>query len=468
MSAARLATALTLLTLVACGDDSSRDASSGATGGPTPGSISVTNDVPTTGGESSQGSASLSSGTGENSGTATDSASGGSSGAVTGGGPKFDLGGTPDAGSMGCGDSGGEPDTMFSYIWIANSGQGTVSKINTKTGIEEGRYYVEGGSPSRTSVNLQGDVAVSARDPGGVTKIAAIKERCVDSNGDGQISTSTGPNDILPKGSDECVLWFKPIPSPSYSYGPRATAWEGVKADPVTCVVPTPRLWFGWMDAQSTAHFMRVDGSTGATLDEVTYPWPNGDGYAPYGGAVNAAGDFFATGLNLGPAVKIDAVTLQVTDYGIAGGCKYGMTLDADGNIWNGGCIGGNMYVYDVAKAQWFDIGNAAGSRVNGVMADREGNIWGAGSDPCRLVHVDAKTRTYVNPSIPLPGCSSPWGVSVDVDGYVWVVDMSANVAFKVDPDTYQVVLTVGGLVNPYTYSDMTGAGLNLQVNPPG
>jgi streptogramin lyase len=126
------------------------------------------------------------------------------------------------------------------------------------------------------------------------------------------------------------------------------------------------------------------------------------------------------------------------------------------------------MYVYDIAQSQWFDIGNAAGQRVNGVMADRDGNIWGAGSDPCRLVHVDAKTRTYINPSIPLPGCSQPWGVSIDVDGFVWVVDMSANMAFKVNPDTYQVELTVGGLINPYTYSDMTGAGLNLQVNPPG
>jgi hypothetical protein len=25
-----------------------------------------------------------------------------------------------------------------------------------------------------------------------------------------------------------------------------------------------------------------------------------------------------------------------------------------------------------------------------------------------------------------------------------------------------------GGAVNPYTYSDMTGQGLNLVVNPPG
>jgi hypothetical protein len=192
----------------------------------------------------------------------------------------------------------------------------------------------------------------------------------------------------------------------------------GRQTDPDTCVAPNPRLWFGWMDANLTAHFMRVDGATGATLDEVMYPWANGDGFSPYGGAVNAAGDFFATGLNNGPAVKIDAVTLQITDYGIPIGCKYGMSLDANGNIWNGGCIGGNVYVYDMQLGQWQDIGNAAGSRVNGVMADRDGNVWGAGSDPCRLVHIDAASRTFVNASIPLPGCSQPWGVSIDVDGY--------------------------------------------------
>ena len=454
--------------LLACGDgDGGRDSASASASGltlPTSGVASdPTGGVSVSASGTTGGSASASA-TGGGTTAGASASEGGSDSA-----PKFDMGVVPDfGGPQGCGDTGGVEDTMFSYIWIANSPEGTVSKINTKTGVEEARYQVIGGNPSRTSVNLQGDVAVSSRDPGGVTKIAAALERCVDTNGDGVITTSSGPGDVKPLGQDECVLWTKSIPSPGYTYGPRATAWEGVKADPVTCQVPTPRLWFAWMDQNLAGHFMRVDGATGATLDEVTYQWPNADGYSPYGGAVNAAGDFFATGLNMGPAVKIDAQNLQITDYGVAPGCKYGMTLDADGNIWNGGCIGGNMYVYDIQVGQWFDIGNAAGSRVNGVMADRDGNIWGAGSDPCRLVHVDAKTRTYVNPSIPLPGCGSPWGVSVDVDGYVWVVDMSASLAFKVDPDTYQVVLTVSGLVSPYTYSDMTGAGLNLQVNPPG
>ena len=66
----------------------------------------------------------------------------------------------------------------------------------------------------------------------------------------------------------------------------------------------------------------------------------------------------------------------------------------------------------------------------------------------------------------PLPGCSNPWGVSIDIEGFVWIVDMTANAAFKIDPETYQTVATVTGLVGPYTYSDMTGAALNAQINP--
>ena len=68
---------------------------------------------------------------------------------------------------------------------------------------------------------------------------------------------------------------------------------------------------------------------------------------------------------------------------------------------------------------------------------------------------------------VPVPVSQTPVGVSIDVEGFVWVVDQGGW-AYKVDPETYQVVLQVTGLNQPYTYSDMTGAGLNLVVNPPG
>ena len=81
------------------------------------------------------------------------------------------------------------------------------------------------------------------------------------------------------------------------------------------------------------------------------------------------------------------------------------------------------------------------------------------------LVQVDTVANTIVNPNINLPGCSTTVGVSIDIEGFVWVVDQSADLAFKVDPDTLQAQ-TVGGLVGPYTYSDMTGAGIRLQALP--
>jgi len=50
----------------------------------------------------------------------------------------FDVGEIPDGGGNGCG--GGKGGTIeFSYIWIANSTQNAVSKIDTQTMIEEGR-----------------------------------------------------------------------------------------------------------------------------------------------------------------------------------------------------------------------------------------------------------------------------------------------------------------------------------------
>ena len=52
--------------------------------------------------------------------------------------------------------------------------------------------------------------------------------------------------------------------------------------------------------------------------------------------------------------------------------------------------------------------------------------------------------------------------------GTCLTVDQGNSTAYKVDPDSYDVVNTVEGLVQPYTYSDMTGSGLDLVVNPPG
>ncbi len=115
----------------------------------------------------------------------------------TGPGSKWDLGIVPDAGGVPCGGDGdGEPE--FSYLWAANSTQGTISKIDTQTVTEVGRFYTSSdglGNPSRTSVSASGHMAVGNRNSG-VAKFYATTDECQDTNGTPGIQTSTDLNPL--------------------------------------------------------------------------------------------------------------------------------------------------------------------------------------------------------------------------------------------------------------------------------
>jgi hypothetical protein len=384
----------------------------------------------------------------------------------TGPGPKFDVGGDTD-GVSGCAGGSGGSSLSFSFIWIANSSEGTVSKIDTQTGVEEGRYRtaVAVDSPSRTSVNQYGDVAVGNRvGAGNITKVAATAENCLEKNGVAGLQTSTGSSDILPFMEDECVLWTTPLPIADT--GPRAIAWEGGELDPQTCLntVPNPRLWVGYGGVNQEVY--RLDGDTGTVLDHITIPATGG---LVYGGAVNAAGDLWMVNRGANTLIRVDAETLDHETLAIPN-TPYGMGVDQNGDPWvvtyAGGPGADHVYRFDVASSTFIDVGGTQGY-YRGMNLDREGRNWVAGNSPCRLAVFDAAAGSLISDDIALPGCGTPVGVSIDHDGFVWVVDQNGT-AYKVHPTTYAIELTVGGLTGPYTYSDMTGAGLNLVVNPPG
>jgi hypothetical protein len=379
---------------------------------------------------------------------------------------KFDLAPIPDN-AQGCANGDGVM-SEFSYIWIGNSVQGTVSKIDTVSTIEEGRYQVTNDlsmQASRTSVNQYGAVAIGHRFSPRVTKVAARPESCIDKNNNGMIDTSSGANDVRPWLEDECVLWS--IDLPYNPNGTRAVAWEGGTLDPVTCenTIPNPRLWVGY--SGNPLEIYRLDGETGGVLDHVQIP---STGFV-YGGAVNAEGDFWVSdrvGLTLS---RVDAETLEVSTFPLPASQAYGIGMDQNGHPWFATYTSGPgldfVYRFD-PDTQTFHSAGGTGGYYRGMNIDREGRAWVAGNAPCRLAVFDAETDTLINDAIALPGCSDPVGVSVDRDGYVWVVDRGASVAWKVDPTFQLVVGMVTGLVEPYTYSDMTGQGLNLVVNPPG
>lgn len=406
---------------------------------------------------------------------------------TTGGGLRFDVGGggtggTPDECEKTGPGTGVGGDVEFSYIWIANTAEGTVSKIDTMSGNEEARYRtgpdlniggnVRNPDPSRTSVNLYGDVAIANRT-GSLTKIATREEDCIDRNGNMQIDTSTGPNDILDWMQDECVLWWVDLPfSPSAANsgnraGPRAVAWDGGSGD---ICANDAKVWIAGRTQEdaTTATVQRYNGDGTFDAEVVINSWtPSNWGHGPYGGATDAEGNFWILGAD-GFLIFVDAVTVAASRYNIPddeGKNTYGLALDAEGDVWVSG-HNGVLWRFDTGTRTFHNMADVR--RMRGVAIDFDGQLWAAANNGCGLVHYDTITETMVDANIALPDCDEPVGVSIDVDGFVWVVDRFADRAYKVNPTTHAIADQTLNLNRPYTYSDMTGAGLSLVVGPPG
>jgi hypothetical protein len=433
-SVGRLCSVLVVPALaLACGGPGGRE-DEGAEGG-----IPLTTAAPTSGSDTESAT-----GQGTEGMTAGHSGADGNTAGDEGGTPKFDLGVQPDA-SFGCGvggGGGGAPD--FSYIWIANSGEGTISKINTQTLVEEGRYIVRpdaNGSPSRTSVNLNGDVVVANRS-GGVTMIYAVPERCPN-----PANTSTGPGDVKPW-PDGCVGWYTPFNYTSQ----RPVAWTQGTFDNSTCRYEDTKVWTS--AATGSIDVMLIDGETGVVEQTIPIPGVAPNYFGIYGGAVDASGNFWGSQLGQGTLVRV-----RLSDFGVStwpmATSGYGMTVDSQGNVWT---CSYNVGRFNPATETW-QTATVGGN--GGCMEDGMGTLWLA-NDP--MVGVDINTLGVVQ-TIDLP--SYVHGISIDWQGYVWGPAISNNEAYRVDPQTLQID-TVTGLNYPYTYSDMTGFALSNAGGPIG
>jgi hypothetical protein len=436
----------------------------------------------------------------------------GSQGSTTAGGGDFGnstanpTSGTPQILNPNANSDGTGGEVEFSYIWIANSAEGTVSKVDTRTLEEKGRYLTSPnglGLPSRTSVGADGNVAVANRggatnalggDGGGVTKIYASEQDCPDTNGNGMVDTSTGANDVLPWGEDECIAWHTPL---AY-YSNRPVAWAPAPAPDAPADVWTAGS-SSCLPAACSIEVLRLDGQTGAIKDSVTVDSLMGvdfiaaglaggllgflgglpgviDNYGPYGGAADSGGNFWTFVANTTQLIRIDAVTLEARIWDIQpAGNGYGLTLDEKGRIHLCGALG--ISRFDPATETWATSTGGPLLGFNGCMTDGAGKIWVGGGvdfgDP-GLHAYDAETLAHVQ-SFPVGAVK---GVSIDVDGYIWGVGSggafgtgagSANTAWRVDPND-GTTETYDGLNGAYSYSDMTGFGLSqagYQEPPP-
>ncbi|MCB9753110.1 MAG: hypothetical protein H6713_24405 [Myxococcales bacterium] len=452
-----LALTLPVLALaLACGDagdDATTAGGSASAGTGEPSTGATTQPAATAGGtETGAGTDASTSTGGESTGDATTEA-------LTSMGAKFDVGAQPDVGDVGCG-GGGMGDVEFSYIYISNTAQGTLSKLNTQTMIEEGRYITRPdgvGSPSRTSVNLSGDVAVANRN-GGITKVYARVDDCLDSNGTPGVQTSQSKDDILAWGEEECVAWHTPFDYTTQ----RPVQWTAGEFNNATCAWENQMLWTSGAK-NNLLDVLLLDGDTGEVVNMVSIPEVPPLSFGAYGGAVDLEGDFWIMTYTSGfPLIEVELDTFNYTiRYAPQEVHGYGITVDHFGKIWIGADVG-NTARYDPETDTWELVPGVTGL---GIQEHPDGFMWMGTFPTTGIQAIDVETLE-LGPFIPLASPSQTKGVSIDFYGYVWLVDMTDS-AWRIDPDTLQYDVYTG-LNQPYTYSDMTGWGLTNVANPQG
>ena len=330
-----------------------------------------------------------------------------------------------------------------------------MSKINTETLIEEGRYIVRpdsAGNPSRTSVSLSGNVAVANRS-GGVVKIYGNTDACQESNGMAGIQTSTGAADMLPWGTEECVAWYT-----SFAYSTqRPLAWAQGEWNDATCSYQNEKLWTSGGNNAGTADVVLIDGDTGVVEDMVTIP--NVIGWAQlYGGAVDGDGNFWTVDHNWdGPSTLIRVMRndLSYETWPVTGTVHYGLAVDSVGRAWL--CGSGGASRFDPGTETWTHLPPMnGGSALGGCMEDANGILWNSAYPNATLVGIDTESVQVVT-TMAIP--EYVHGISIDFAGYVWGVAFAGSNAYRIDVDA-GTIDTVGGLVGAYTYSDMTGFAL--------
>lgn len=395
--------------------------------------------------------------------------------------------------------------TAFS-IWVANDGEATVSKLDSRTGQELARYpsvgttVVGGGDvrpgthnrPSRTAVDQNFDAYVANRahdqrgsgtylEQGSITKYANRERDCVDRNMNGMIDTSrdlngdgvidtTGPEYVGV--DDECILWTSSIEAPGGT--PRGLAIGLAPPDGLVGDV-----WVGQFHAERAC---RLDAATGAVLACMDI-----DSFRTYGlvadannriWVVDRAGSGRRDILGYIDANAMTFTTVSGLPADSSCAVPYGVTVDALGNVYMANQCDPSLWRYELGTDTWtaIDVGPGAFTGTpRGVAAD-EMYLWvasshtgdgfgGSGSDN-RMLQYQLSDLALINTHT-MPSGQQPVGVGVSFDGSIWAICRGNDIAARFDPATSVWTEHPTGRL-PYTYSDFIGFGLNVFAEPRG
>ena len=442
----------------------------------------------------------------------------------------------------------GTKSGAFNFLWIANSNDwqsGTVSKLDSRAVKEVARYLsvtcysnpegsraacdgtvgccsrddqgrylarlaklpepwhqpvqTRDNSPSRTAVDLNGDVWVANRAFSGqssVTKIANDEADCVerngapglqtssDVNGDGLIDTDCNqngkPDDLgdLPGSpckngqaqefyglDDECILFTTHHNLPNQWGRPLTLARNSIDSGPSDA----------WAGGYNNGRFFRISGTDGLLRAEAQVQ------KGAYGAAVDRSGIVWVARLGAGidyfdSAAPAATGTARMPVQFVVS--SYGISLDPDQNIWTGGWGSGHAYRYTPDRASFASLGQGYWTQVAspGESAGAAGNGRGIAADarlPNYFVWMTRDSGWVARiegallpkpagsdlllsgtgmPAVRVAGTSTI-GVGVDTDQNIWGISHSGSVATRIRTDG------AGTMTPPDLTSGVPGAG---------
>jgi len=422
--------------------------------------------------------------------------------------------------------------TELYFMWIANDSQGWVSKYDTRTGKEVGRYYSvvprdcysaagqpkgipcagarenqlrgnQANHPSRTALDLNGDVWVANRAigiQGSVTKIANDLGGCIDRNANGTIETSrdldnngqingaeliTPTNWADPLQYDECVVFSTPIGTLGGDVAVRALAvslggfestngyvWAGIYRDKTVHKLDTTNGQPVPVNGTGATTVSLAFGPYGAIVDSKQRLW------VVYPGAAWLALIDTTTGLLVDDQIKPPNGT-------ICG--AYALGIDGKDRVWTAGWTTGSVACrYDHTTQTWtsFDFATAQSQiatpfgRPRGIAANDQGEVYMSADSntaglAAQLIRFNAETGAIVKfgtaDFIDATNGTTNQSIGVGLDGDGHPwVNNMSGNVMKIDKVTGAITRTAQQPAGLYTYSDFTGYQLRKFTAPRG
>ncbi len=352
-------------------------------------------------------------------------------------------------------------EETFGALWIANSAEATVSRIDVDAALETARYPSGGAEPSRIAVDYLGDAWVLNREFDGVpsaTRISGARERCTDRDGDG-LETSEGPTDVRAIDEEECVALHVEVGETGAVA--RAIAIDGdTGLDGISGGDP----WIGLHDAEAV---VELDGLTGEVLRRVETP-----GFSPYAAVFDPWGTLWMLERD-GVLARIDprpaVPTVQLIEAPLPCYLLYGLACDREGRLLMTGFSCDRVASYDPALDLWQMRTTPASPRA--AAFDGVDRMW--------IVHTGASlSRIEMDPfrildTFPIADAATvpieSIGVAVDAHGQIWGVSSRSaaaerGVATRLDPATGEITAHVPVGRAPHVQGDLTGADVRHRL----